>query len=288
MATMKTLNGYGFNAIELNGKTSDSYLQKTDTASDSAKLGGKIPKVYTPHTNLADNSDFEHFVSQTAIGANHGDAPYGGDRWILERGTISGEWDYERNGYRNVTLNGKLVQVVPSPFPSVATPFVNMVSGTATISYDATKGEINIESAGGVIKNVMLLEGDWAEKPEYVSRGYAAELAVCQKYYYFVDHYDYGYIGAGNAFSDTDAWFAVTLPTKMRYTPTVKMPAVYCDNGSGVVKDVNNIYVVGAYANIVYCLGSVNGMFNKGNLLFRLKPQTDAYAAFYADLPRRQ
>lgn len=41
MATMKTLNGYGFNATELNGKTSDSYLQKTDTASDSAKLGGK-------------------------------------------------------------------------------------------------------------------------------------------------------------------------------------------------------------------------------------------------------
>ena len=27
MATMKTLNGYGFNATELNGKTSDSYLQ---------------------------------------------------------------------------------------------------------------------------------------------------------------------------------------------------------------------------------------------------------------------
>ena len=41
MATMKTLNGYGFNATELNGKTSDNYLQKTDTASDSAKLGGK-------------------------------------------------------------------------------------------------------------------------------------------------------------------------------------------------------------------------------------------------------
>ena len=30
MATMKTLNGYGFNATELNGKTSDSYLQLDD------------------------------------------------------------------------------------------------------------------------------------------------------------------------------------------------------------------------------------------------------------------
>lgn len=41
MATMKTLNGYGFNATEFDGKTSDSYLQKTGTAADSAKLGGK-------------------------------------------------------------------------------------------------------------------------------------------------------------------------------------------------------------------------------------------------------
>ena len=41
MATMKTLNGYGFNATELNGKTASDYLQKTDTATNSAKLGGK-------------------------------------------------------------------------------------------------------------------------------------------------------------------------------------------------------------------------------------------------------
>lgn len=41
MATMKTLNGYGFNATEFNGKAASDYLQKTDTATNSAKLGGK-------------------------------------------------------------------------------------------------------------------------------------------------------------------------------------------------------------------------------------------------------
>ena len=58
-----------------------------------------------------------------------------------------------------------------------------MVSGTAEISYDASKGEIILTSAGGVIKNVLLLEGEWLEKPEHVSKGYAAEMAECQRYY---------------------------------------------------------------------------------------------------------
>ena len=40
MATMKTLNGYGFNATELNGKTSDSYLQLGD---DEAGSTGEAP-----------------------------------------------------------------------------------------------------------------------------------------------------------------------------------------------------------------------------------------------------
>ena len=40
MATMKTLNGYGFNATELNGKTSDNYLQLGD---DEAGSTGEAP-----------------------------------------------------------------------------------------------------------------------------------------------------------------------------------------------------------------------------------------------------
>ena len=51
MATMKTLNGYGFNATELNGKTSDNYLEKTDTASNSEKLGGKAANRFVQRVN---------------------------------------------------------------------------------------------------------------------------------------------------------------------------------------------------------------------------------------------
>ena len=42
MATMKTLNGYGFNATEFNGKTSDSYLQLGDDGTGST---GEAPMI---------------------------------------------------------------------------------------------------------------------------------------------------------------------------------------------------------------------------------------------------
>ena len=56
MATMKTLNGYGFNATELNGKAASDYLQKTDTATNSAKLGGKSASEYALKTDTAPDS----------------------------------------------------------------------------------------------------------------------------------------------------------------------------------------------------------------------------------------
>lgn len=53
MATMKTLNGYGFNATELNGVAASGYLQKTDTAADSSKLGGQLPAFYATAEDVA-------------------------------------------------------------------------------------------------------------------------------------------------------------------------------------------------------------------------------------------
>ena len=53
MATMKTLNGYGFNATELNGVAASGYLQKTDTAADSSKLGGQLPAFYAIAEDVA-------------------------------------------------------------------------------------------------------------------------------------------------------------------------------------------------------------------------------------------
>lgn len=83
MATMKTLNGYGFNATEFDGKTSDSYLQKTGIAADSAKLGGKAPEYYLQPRNLLDNSYWKRIseiVNQRGQTSYSGQV-YGIDRW---------------------------------------------------------------------------------------------------------------------------------------------------------------------------------------------------------------
>ena len=173
------------------------------------------------YNNLADNSDFEHWVAQADIGGMHGAQAYGGDRWILENGTIAstaydGEPNPDSDGYSGIQLNGTLVQVVPSP-PAVATPFIEMVSGTAEISYDASVGEITIASAGGVIKNVLLLEGEWTEKPEYVSKGYAAELTVCQRY--FITGVGTHTAGHGGVIESKLFYINIPTPSTMRSDP---------------------------------------------------------------------
>ena len=101
MATMKTLNGYGFNATEFNGKTSDNYLKKTDTASNSKKLGGKAPEYYTNPRNLFDNSDFRNPVNQRRQTELTGGWNYGIDRW-----KVSTTYEQNPNGSILITDNG--------------------------------------------------------------------------------------------------------------------------------------------------------------------------------------
>lgn len=188
-------------------------LPANGTAENSDKLGGKTPAAYTSYKNLADNSDFQHWVAQAGIGEKHGNQAYGGDRWMLTSGSITGKENADSDGYSNITLNGTLVQVVPSP-PKTATPFIEMVSGTAEISYDATVGEIIITSAGGVIKNVLLLDGVWADAPEYVSAGYAVELAKCQIYYRYIATLALETDSAGR-------WMMFNCQYSVRITPTI-------------------------------------------------------------------
>lgn len=71
MATMKTLNGYGFNATEFNGKTSDNYLKKTDTASNSAKLGGKAANQFVQSVNKVTPDENGTLLVNELVGTNN-------------------------------------------------------------------------------------------------------------------------------------------------------------------------------------------------------------------------
>jgi hypothetical protein len=174
---------------------------------------------YISLMNLLDNSDFTQFVAQAGVGCSHGTKAYAGDRWILSSGSVTGTANANGNGYTNIKLNGTISQKVSNP-PSVGTAAVEMVSGTATISYK--NGEVTVTSSGGVIKNVRLFEGSYAAAnvPAYRAKGYGAELAECQRYYIVASarHASGTYSSSGNKLHAF-----VPTPVTMRTTPTANI-----------------------------------------------------------------
>lgn len=166
--------------------------------------------------NYAHNSDFTQFVAQAGIGGNHGTHAYAGDRWILDSGTVSGDAREDGNGYKNITLNGTIRQIVANA-PDVGTATIEMVSGTADISY--ANGEITITGNGGVIKNVRLFEGNYTADnlPEYQPKGYGAELAECLRYFEIINSFS---VFSKANYSQTHCYLPAVFSEK-RVKPTI-------------------------------------------------------------------
>lgn len=242
MATMKTLNGYGFNATEFNGKTSDNYLEKTDTASDSAKLGGKAPEYYLQPRNLLDNSDFRNPVNQRGQ-TDYTSNGYTIDRWELYSGAVG----VSSLGY--ITTSGQMYQKIAIPTDKVYTFAIENDAGIALVTgipangiHSATLGNalIKIATIGEYAEVVIepsegynvagaywaaLYEGSYTADtlPPYVPKGYAAELAECRKQVAVFSYADTKNFvaGYGSIITTTSANIYIPYPTKMRVTPTI-------------------------------------------------------------------
>lgn len=239
MATMKTLNGYGFNATELNGKTSDSYLQKTDTASDTSKLGGKAPEYYLQPHNLFDNSNFVDPVMQAEFNGMHGNEQYVIDRWLhlynlgssekVHGGIAMTGADFYMAQKVGEDVSGKTLTF------SVCLADGTVVCGTENVGDLSStivfvqhenlylmlyNGYFSIRIATGTytIKWAALYEGTYTADtlPPYVPKGYAAELAECQRYYELVDVHKYSIGRIGEVYFDIQF-------TQKRISPTLMM-----------------------------------------------------------------
>jgi hypothetical protein len=210
----------------LKNVTEEQFLDKSISV---RKLAEETLK-YINAENICDNSDFTRFIAQIGIGGLHGKQAYAGDRWILDSGFVSGEANANGEGYTNVVLNGTIRQIVANP-PDVCTAAVEMVSGTAEISYE--NGEITITSSGGVIKNVRLFNGEYTDDniPAYRARRYSVELAECQRYFIYFDDQ---VIMFGDRPSSKVLNIAAHLPCEMRTSPTVlAMPEASVIRGGG-------------------------------------------------------
>ena len=186
--------------------------------------------------NAVDNSDFRHWVAQAGIGGNHGEVAYGGDRWILDSGSITGIENTNGLGYGSITLNGTIRQIIEEPQETM-TAFVGMISGTATVAYTFTdgEGELTISSAGGMLDWVMLLPGEWASAPPYVPKGYVTEFVECQKY--FVSYGGESTTFCGIGLSQGADMFDVVLPLT---TPMRCKPSMSC---IGTITAANGVHI---------------------------------------------
>lgn len=277
MATMKTLNGYGFNATEFNGKTSDNYLKKTDTATNSTKLGGKAPEYYIQPRNLLDNSDFRNPVNQRGK-TSYTDATYGIDRWKTNMGVnMNVNVGTDRITLSKANSSGDFCQILPLDLIGKTVTYAVctshgvfckscVVSDTSVFKQIESKNAyLGVYSENGIttfriyfndssdvqldLYWAALYEGSYTAEtlPPYVPKGYAAELAECLRYYY------QSYSGSSSTMTSgmiaceaiaTDKATNVFFPQAMRIEkPTVTLYSPFSGNVGKVSEYVSKTEV---------------------------------------------
>ena len=218
---------------------------------NSAKLGGKAPEYYIQPRNLLDNSDFRNPVNQR--GFVNGNAVelynYFIDRWISGESSINPSLN--NNG---IMPNGAFFQRLDNLSTYIGrnmTFAIGLSSGDIVIAsgtltdvsdnditiFNTTDGqnEISVGSDGGLwyvwinypsstIQWAALYEGSYTAEtlPPYVPKGYAAELAECQRYYQIIRLYRH----LSTIYDNQYRYYGCSLPVKMRTTPTVTIESM--------------------------------------------------------------
>ena len=192
-----------------------------DSAANSAKLGGKAPEYYLQPRNLLDNSDFRNPVNQRGIvyGANRNNG-YTIDRWHYEQSAGAGDGYFglteyyvsllaPSDGYsqmyqnlekyaklkgKNVTFAALInrggtekIACVTFTLGSVGVGLKLFEDGSLKL-YSIDGMNIVIRATGTEEFQFIwaaLYEGTYTADtlPPYIPKGYAAELAECQRYF---------------------------------------------------------------------------------------------------------
>lgn len=233
--------------------------------------------------NLLDNSDFCNPINQRGLSSQSTSGQYFIDRWQVENsgglGTASidddgltlqsGESDYigivQRLPIERVKLlNGKIVtmaycdtdgnvyaQALTAGAGSTQIGALNIYSTTFADTYAAFYFRLTTADATVKIRWVALYEGEYTADtlPEYIPKGYTAELLECQRYYYApAGAANMAY--AGYTASTTNARITIPTPVPMRITPSIVVETignvqVYSGSGSSNATAVTVMQVQG-------------------------------------------
>lgn len=225
-------------------------LGKTETAADSAKLGGKAPEYYLQPRNLLDNSDFTNPINQRGNSEYTFNFGYSLDRWRLYGGNsvssvrvLSDCIELSLND--NKSYFDQLIDVDKTKiytFAVLADDGLHIISGIPSVGANDGVISLDVNSAGYVRASVVgflrvyniywaaLYEGSYTAEtlPPYVPKGYAAELAECQRYYVKIKSGTNFVFRARNAHSANyySAWEIcppIIFPKPMRVKPSVEI-----------------------------------------------------------------
>lgn len=219
-------------------------LDKTGTAADSSKLGGKAPEYYIQPRNLLDNSDFRNPVNQRGQTSYSGMWVYSIDRWVAwldasNSATVSvinggitpypgmviqrieSKYIDSSKTYTLAAMTGDGLLVLSGKITSTTQSATNANNGIY-FNYNADTDAYQFKLAGLTSASkfvwAALYEGTYTADtlPPYVPKGYAAELAECLRYYELVGVHKYSIGRIGEVYFDIQF-------TQKRISPTVTM-----------------------------------------------------------------
>ena len=197
--------------------------------------------------NLLDNSDFTNPVNQRGQTSYSSQWAYIIDRWYLPGSTVpvtvgEGYVSFNvadqfigksiTNGYYTLAvklLDGRIF--VGSSYYTAGVSSTMLANNGVVDGYlmgDAGSGNhprLRIQTVSGEALSFVwaaLYEGTYTADtlPAYQPKGYAAELAACQRYFWRCNNTWFAE-GSGYAFSNTEYRVSIILPQMMRVTPTM-------------------------------------------------------------------
>ncbi len=204
-------------------------------------------KVGAPH-NLLDNSDFSNPINQRSL-SEYSNVTYTVDRWkwtyaastrkcklyskSISLSNESASMAYYAQTFEKTLANGvytiaaKIGGTIYSKSISTfgSTEKITLPDG-ASIYINSDGAAINFAIPSGVtisgISWVALYNGEFTSDtlPEYQPKGYAVELAECQRYFYRINAF-WKVHGSGMCITAGKASITITLPQAMRVSPTV-------------------------------------------------------------------
>ena len=256
----------GAASVEEVNTLKDDKLDKTATAADSSKLGGKAPEYYLQPRNLLDNSDFRNPVNQRGQTSYSGIWVYSIDRWsawldasspatvsvvsggitmfpgmIIQR--IESKYIDSSKTYTLAAMTGDGLLVLSGKITSTSQGSTNANNGIY-FDYNADSDTYQFSLAGLTSASkfvwAALYEGSYTAEtlPPYVPKGYAAELAECQRYY----RRGVQAVTIGKLYTDDGAIFSLDYPQMRITSPTITLLGIDSQGWGNV--DINN-YTIG-------------------------------------------